>query len=158
MISLFDIIFENVDEKINIKLIKNVDLKLKNKLKEFFDKFEAEEDVIMSKTYKPGRGAEFNDIFNKWVRDGLIYIIYDNLKEIGFAVVLPRREDIDHISYIYIDPKYRNRGLGKKFLNFIFKNRGNKKFTLNCLVDNIGAFNLYKKLGFKIYSALMFKK
>lgn len=158
MINFFNLIFENINDNIDIKLITDIDLKLKNKLKEFYKKFEAEEDAIMSKTYTPGKGAEFEDVFNRWRRSGLIYIIYNNLKEIGFCVVLPRRPDIDHISYIYIDPKYRNKGFGKMFLNYIFNNRGNKSFTLNCLINNTTAFDLYKKLGFKMYSALMFKK
>lgn len=158
MINFFNLIFENINDDIDVKLVTDINLNLKNKLKEFFDRFEAEEDAIMSKTYTPGRGATFEEVFNKWKRDGLIYVLYDDSKEIGFCVVLPRRPDIDHISYIYIDPKYRGKGLGKLFLNYIFNNRGRKSFTLNCLIDNTNAFNMYKKIGFKMYSALMFKK
>ena len=39
MINFFNLIFENINDNIDIKLITDIDLKTKNKLKEFYKKY-----------------------------------------------------------------------------------------------------------------------
>jgi len=53
-----------------------------------------------------------------------------------------------------LHPNYRGRGLAYKayrqFISFIFNKYNLYKISLEVLENNIVAFNLYKKLGFKI--------
>lgn len=58
-----------------------------------------------------------------------------------------------HITSVSTDEDLRGQGNGTFFLNKIIdwaKNNNYKKLTLDVLVDNTGAANLYKKLGFKV--------
>ena len=56
-----------------------------------------------------------------------------------------------------IDPKYRNRGLGRQTLNYIVKKSYNmkpeKEIIIEVQADNINALALYKKAGFQIITA-----
>lgn len=52
---------------------------------------------------------------------------------------------------IFIEDKYRNKGIGTAVINdLVLKHQ--KNIFLWVYKDNIKAFNLYKKLGFKIDS------
>ncbi len=56
------------------------------------------------------------------------------------------------INNVAIDLPYRKKGLGQYFLSEIISEQikqGVTKFFLEVRVTNIGAINLYKKLGFK---------
>ncbi len=60
-------------------------------------------------------------------------------------------EDDFYISVIFVDGKYRNRGIGTLLLNHaveIAKEKGCKKIVLEVDRDNEGAQSLYKKFGF----------
>ena len=57
-----------------------------------------------------------------------------------------------HILTIDVSPTYRRRGIGQKLLQGIeeiFKHKGVRASALEVREDNIGAINLYKKLGYK---------
>lgn len=62
--------------------------------------------------------------------------------------------NIIFINYIAIDPKYRCKGIGKGIikysLNYLTQHKEYNTVGLDVFKQNIGALNLYKKLGFRI--------
>ena len=63
------------------------------------------------------------------------------------------REGEFYISNIAVYPEFRGMGLGTELMLHIEKNaikKKNKSLSLDVEVQNEGAINLYKKLGFKI--------
>lgn len=61
--------------------------------------------------------------------------------------------DKGELNYIFIIPKYRNKGYASKLLNFMFEDlRSVKNITLEVSVNNTSAINLYKKNNFQIVS------
>jgi len=57
-----------------------------------------------------------------------------------------------HITNLAVDPEYRNRGIGSKFLGFLLekaKNLGAKAATLEVRTSNKIGQRLYEKWGFK---------
>jgi len=59
-------------------------------------------------------------------------------------------EDFYGLSYLYVNPKKWNQGIGKKLINFVLKKYGNKKYVLNVLEKNKKAISIYTNYGFKI--------
>ena len=53
------------------------------------------------------------------------------------------------IEDIYIEPEYRGRGVGTKFIRYVKELYPDKIFRLESEKDNDAALNLYKRLGFK---------
>ena len=71
----------------------------------------------------------------------LLSFMYSN--EFGGMIVL--------LEEIYIDPQYRNQGIGKKFFHFVDTEYRNSAvcFRLEVARNNASAINLYKSLGFQ---------
>ena len=63
-------------------------------------------------------------------------------------MLLEKYEDGILLNEIYIDKKYRRKGIGTNILTNILNN--NSKVYLWVYKENYNALNLYKKLGFKI--------
>lgn len=107
---------------------------------------------------------EFNNVYhdykNEYIDSSYVlnhiynntYIVLDNNKIIGFiifAIIYDRCELID----LYIDSKYRNKGLAKNLLNIMLDNSSEcNNISLEVRVDNISAYNLYLNFGFKVVS------
>lgn len=73
-------------------------------------------------------------------------------KAVGFLYLEENTDWLYTIEYVFVDPKYRKRGLATKLLNFamiLAKNKGAKKVNLNVDLNSTKAIALYKKLGFK---------
>jgi len=63
--------------------------------------------------------------------------------------------------HVYIDENYRNKGLGKKFFEWIYeyaKQRGCLAAELNTYVSNYPSHKFYYNEGFQIYGYHFFKK
>ena len=74
-------------------------------------------------------------------------IIY-NKKIIG-SILIRKIDDGLLLDEIFIEKEYRNKGIGSSIIkNYVLDNDYN--LYLWVYKDNIKAFNLYKKLGFKI--------
>ncbi len=58
-------------------------------------------------------------------------------------------KDLYGIVMICIDPNYRGKGLGKKLIEKHIKDNPNKVVCLNTRRSNIGAFILYKSMGYE---------
>ncbi|WP_204346726.1 GNAT family N-acetyltransferase [Psychroserpens algicola] len=66
--------------------------------------------------------------------------------------------EIDHV---YIDDDYRNKGLGKQFLNWIYnyvKTKGCNTLELNTYVQNYPSHKFYYNEGFEILGYHFLKK
>jgi GNAT superfamily N-acetyltransferase len=70
-----------------------------------------------------------------------IYIIFSEEKAIGSCLVL--NDDYDVNVGIFIKPKYRNRGFGKKLLRFVARN--NKDQQLNYDKGVRGSLEFFEK-------------
>jgi GNAT superfamily N-acetyltransferase len=70
-----------------------------------------------------------------------IYIIFSEEKAIGSCLVL--NDDYDVNVGIFVKPKYRNRGFGKKLLRFVARN--NKDRKLRYAMGMIGSLEFFDK-------------
>ncbi len=83
---------------------------------------------------------------------------YDN-EYLGEVSIVFNKDDSDYcipqkrlyLSRIIVKKEYRNKGIGKKLMNFIIeyaKSLNYKELSLGVNLDNYNALNLYVKLGF----------
>lgn len=88
----------------------------------------------------------FDHVYNK------TYIVLDNNKIIGFiiyAVMYERGELID----VYVNRNYRRMRIAKRLIEIMLDNmRECSNISLEVRKDNIEAYNLYSKFGFKTVS------
>ena len=88
----------------------------------------------------------FDHVYNK------TYIVLDNNKIIGFiiySVMYERGELID----VYVNRNYRRMGIAKRLIEIMLDNmRECSNISLEVRKDNIEAYNLYSKFGFKTVS------
>lgn len=83
--------------------------------------------------------------FSKYI----VYIIND--KVLGLTNYLLIYEKVE-ISNIYVNPNFRRQQIASVMMNYIIKKaheKGCDNITLEVRKSNLGAINLYKKLGFK---------
>jgi len=84
----------------------------------------------------------------------LIYVAKYNNQNIGYISGLLVSDDLNILN-LGIDERYRNRGFGYQLLNYLIENKREIKST-NIFVElrktNKLAFNLYLRLGFKVYN------
>ena len=80
----------------------------------------------------------------------VVYHIEDKVA-IGFLCLEKTTDWLYSIKYVYVDPKYRKRGIGTKLLNhatILAKEKGAKKVNLNVYFNQNKTRELYKKQGF----------
>jgi ribosomal protein S18 acetylase RimI-like enzyme len=81
------------------------------------------------------------------------YLWYEEALPVGFAVVDVTNYDHGFLSKLYLDEKYRGKGIAGQFLQFLERQFGSaekKEIQLTVNRQNIGAINFYFKAGFKI--------
>lgn len=86
-------------------------------------------------------------------RNAVCLIIEDENKIKGFAVGLPRSQNIAHIITIAIDPHFRKCNFGNILLSHLLeklKDQGMNEIKLELRVSNSPALKLYEKFGFHI--------
>ncbi len=87
-----------------------------------------------------------NHIYNRTI------IALDNNKIVGFiiyALIYDRCELID----LYVDKSYRRKGIANELINIMLDNTKECiNISLEVKKDNIEAYNLYSKFGFKMVS------
>lgn len=78
---------------------------------------------------------------------------YEEIKSIGQIIVDRNEREIRLVDISFL-PEFRGIGSGTKVIGDLVAEAENKKLplTLTVLHTNIGAFRLYKKLGFKVKS------
>ena len=65
--------------------------------------------------------------------------------------------ELDHV---YINPQYRNQGLGKKFMDWIYnyvKTKGCNSMELNTYVQNYPSHKFYYNEGYEIWGYHFFR-
>jgi ribosomal protein S18 acetylase RimI-like enzyme len=81
---------------------------------------------------------------------------------IGFLYLEENTKWLYTIEYVFVDPKYRNMGLGTELLKYamkLAKEKGAKKVNLNVASKRTRAIDLYKEMGFEqIGSTLLVQK
>ena len=77
-------------------------------------------------------------------RDSKILVMEENNKVIGFA----GNKD-NYVSWMFVDPEHRNKGVAEKLFKAIIKELKGE-IRLNVAKFNTPAINLYKKFGFDI--------
>lgn len=92
-------------------------------------------------------------------------VVYDGDKLVGVCGLWyctrhysGKSVEIDHV---YIIEEYRNKGLGKEFMNWIdnyVKNKGCESIELNTYVQNHPSHKFYYNQGFEILGYHFFKK
>ena len=96
-------------------------------------------------------------------KNSISFIAFENGKPIGFifgrekkdySVFAENERPPGEIESLYVEPEFRNKGIGKKLfaeLKKWFKKRGMKKLETTVNSPNKKAKTLYKELGFKVY-------
>ncbi len=134
--------------KFNIRPAGNSDKKkiavlIKEVLAEFnleYDESTSDEDLI--------------DIEASYALNGGIFLVLENEKNdiIGTSALYRENDRECVLRKMYLDPQYRNMGLGKKLMEEILAKAVELKFGLVTLETNAGmtaAIRLYEKYGFK---------
>jgi len=102
----------------------------------------------------------FQRILQKEYKEGPegMMILMDESQKIGFLWLNirydPYRErKYGYVHYLYLIPRYRNRGLGQKLIKkteeYFFKRKKLNIIQLGTGTHNIPALKLYKKMGYK---------
>lgn len=106
-----------------------------------------------------------NDLSNKW---RAVFIAVVDKKVVGIIVGKIYRtlkvagyERRGYMSNLYVKPRYRRRGIGKKLVEKTIdwlKSKDAKAITLEIHNENKVTINLYHKLGFKDFTTKMVKR
>lgn len=103
--------------------------------------------------------SDLKELFTDYKLDYIIsnneYVQYyaykiDN-KYIAFLCFMNISEEVEIIDAFVLE-KYRRNNIMTSLFNYLFKNEKYTKIFLEVSKENIGAINLYNKLGFKVIS------
>lgn len=89
--------------------------------------------------------------FNPSVRG---YVVENNNIVMGYAIISKMYntefgKKVFYLEDLYIDEKYRNKGIGDQFISYIISKNKNLIFKLEVEDNNEQAIKLYSKKGFK---------
>jgi N-acetylglutamate synthase-like GNAT family acetyltransferase len=82
------------------------------------------------------------------IEHSLAFGIYENNKQVGFARVITDYSTFGYLADVFIDEKYRGRGLSKNLMTFIFSTPEFDKLRRFILATR-DAHGLYEQFGFK---------
>ncbi len=90
----------------------------------------------------------------QWLSSGdyICYAFVNGESPISYCLC---REELSHfyIRQLFTERSYRLRGLGRRLIDFIRAEHGNKlPLRLDVLAGNIKAVEFYEKIGFSLYS------
>ena len=103
--------------------------------------------------------SDLKELFKDYKLDYIIsnneyvqYYAYKNdNKYIAFLCFMNISEEVEIIDAFVLE-KYRRNNIMTSLFNYLFKNEKYTKIFLEVSEENIGAINLYNKLGFKVIS------
>lgn len=79
-----------------------------------------------------------------------IVLVSENANGVNaYLYALDFGDNIDLLS-IYVNQNDRNKHIGTNLIKYLIKLAENKTITLEVSTDNIAAYNMYKKLNFKV--------
>ena len=82
------------------------------------------------------------------IEHSLAFGVYENTKQVGFARVITDYSTFGYLADVFIDEKYRGRGLSKNLMAFIFSTPEFNKLRRFILATR-DAHGLYEQFGFK---------
>ena len=85
-----------------------------------------------------------------WYDNDEAFFVYHNDEMIGILDLVPQAGLVQNIG---VAPAHRRKGFGQEMLQYalnLFKNAGKERAYLGVHVDNKGAIQLYKQLGFSV--------
>ncbi|MFX1401948.1 MAG: GNAT family N-acetyltransferase [Promethearchaeota archaeon] len=152
-IELATIKFESISfsENIRINTIEYVDIDELIKVSQ--EVFENSQDIMYLDLNNELKNTVATEWFNKekaMIKDSSI-VLLENEKIIGFLILRSIKNDVQ-ISPFGLLPDYRKKGLGKKLLLYCLekaKQKGYKYVNLDVALENVPAYKLYSKVGFK---------
>ncbi len=104
-----------------------------------------------------GIDADIKDIFASYILPGGAFkVLEDNGNIIGSYGVFYITETTCELRKMYLNPKYKGKGLGKKMMHDLFLTTASLGFTKIVLETNNRlkeAISLYKKYGFTKYNS-----
>lgn len=154
-----------------IKTVKNNEKELINKIKNtMYETIEESTGYSVNKNdLDKKKFLELIESIEK--KDGNYGVAFTEDKKItGYVFFGPSGKDIfsnsknnkhGFIYDIYVYKKFRNKGIGKRLMNFAFDNlkkEGYDEVRLNVFYNNKKAKKLYEKMGFEKYSSIFRKK
>ena len=103
---------------------------------------------------------------------GTLVLAYDNGTPIGFALsyvwgvpnylqTIEKKTTRAELYDLFVEESYRRRGIGKDMIDFVsdyYKSLGCTHLVIGLLANNINAYNLYKKVGFKDHNLELMKE
>ena len=106
----------------------------------------------LGSTYNPNFLKTYN-ISDYLINDKYI-ILVDEENEINGFLIIYKNIDFFELEMIVIEESQRRKGIANNLLEHFFNNYGTigDVIFLEVALDNIGAFNLYKKNGFEVIS------
>lgn len=125
-----------------------------------------ENDKIYEKRNKDAK-KNWKKFLNKSIKDrnSLVLIAQDNNKYIAYSIALIKKnipvffiKKYGHIYDLYVDKKYRSKGVGRKLMNKtkeFLKKKKIKFISLEVIHNNSAAIKFYENYGFKEYHKIM---
>jgi N-acetylglutamate synthase-like GNAT family acetyltransferase len=111
-----------------------------------FDKLTA---MLSSAYWSPGIRLE--DLKKAAENSAVVVSAYINGEQIGFCRAVSDKTRFAYIMDVFVDERYRRRGIGQKMLNFLIANDELKSVYQWFLLTKY-AHGFYKKLGFQDFS------
>tara|TARA_Y100000589_G_C27118639_1_gene615403 strand:- start:635 stop:1333 length:699 start_codon:yes stop_codon:yes gene_type:complete len=116
-------------------------------------------DIQIKKSIASKIKEEWASNFFKGERGDHLIVAENEGKIIGFLLLIKNKLNELTIDLIAVDKKYRGRNFGTEMINFVnlHLSNGIKRINVGTQLTNIGAINLYSKLGYKLkYSEYIF--
>ena len=105
--------------------------------------------LLLSKSY--WASSRPRDVIIKSLENSLCFSLFHKDKQIGFVRVITDCATFAYLCDVIIDENYRNNGLGKWFVECMFKHPDLQNLRRWCLITR-DAQEFYKKFGFNSLS------
>jgi len=107
-------------------------------------------DILQTTYWAKGRPS---DTIKKSIEHSICFSLFKNTKQIGFARVITDYATFGYLADVVIDKEYRNKGLGKWFVESIVNDKRWENSLL--MLATKDAHKLYERYGFKNTTRLM---
>ncbi|PWT74752.1 MAG: GNAT family N-acetyltransferase [Bacteroidetes bacterium] len=88
------------------------------------------------------------EIVKKSIQGSVCFGLYDGKKQIGFARVITDKATFGYLADVFVDERYRGKGLGEWLMQVIMLHPKLQGFR-NWMLSTKDAHGLYAKVGFK---------
>lgn len=96
-------------------------------------------------------GIKIEEVRKGAANSALVVGVFDKNDQIGYARVISDRTRFGYISDVFVDDKYRNKGIGQMMVSHIIKSE-ELKDVYQWLLYTKDAHGVYSRLGFKALS------